>query len=439
MEEYIKELEDKIKEYMLSNKKELQIKGWYFGANKNTSIKVGMKNNELGGVYSCPKAEESIRGKIYIIWQDNRRSVAVLQSNTVKSFHKMIDLWRKASFAEAEGSDIYIEQQYPKVKLFDIEVNNMVYNNQEYLFDLLEAYHKELVGSEIKNIDASVSASTFQQYIYNSKGLAISNLSTSFSTYLYGDEIFGKSFINRRKISNEKKNQIISETAMRIHQLKNRKKLKSGEMDVLLLPEVTESFISHYLVNNLFGSHIVNKRSAFSQANFDKAEEVIRGDINLCINTTLPYNQGSYISTFEGVPGGEVLLLRNGKLQTPILDLKYAKKIKRKPTPIPAGKGSIHLYSTVMESYQDTISKIENGIIVCDLLGMHTQDATSGNYSLTAPNCIQVINGQLMGGCKAIISGNFLNALKEEYTKLGKIPMEDVPFILMKSKVTGES
>ncbi|KAB3537836.1 hypothetical protein F8154_02325 [Alkaliphilus pronyensis] len=436
--EYIKNLENKIKEYMVKSKGELQIKGWYYGANKNTSIKIGLKNNQLGGAYSCPRAEESIRGKIYIIWNDDRRSIAILQSNTARNFDKMVELWRRASYVEIEGADIYAAQKYPQVKLFDEEVNHLIYSDQDYLFELLDEYKNEFGSNGINDVNGSVSASSFQQYICNSKGLRICNRSTSFSTFILGDDIYGRSFISRKKICKPKKQQIIQDSITRINQLKTRIKISGGEMEVLLLPQVMESFIQHYLLNNLNGSNVVNKRSIFSLDNFNQEVEAIRKDMSLCINTITDYNQGSYISTFEGVPGGEAFLIKNGKLKTPILDLKHGKKANRKATPVPAGKGSIQFYSNDMVTLQEAIEQMDKGIIVCDLLGMHTQDPTSGNYSLTSPNSIYVENGRVIGGCKAVISGNIFKDLRSQHTKLGKINFEEIPFALIKSKVTGE-
>lgn len=423
---------------MSSSKENLKVKGWYFGINENVSIKAGVKNNQIGGVYSCPKAEEGTRGKVYVIWEDNRRSIASLDSSTLENFNRLVEIWRKSSFVDEEAPQIYKADVYPKVNLFDTAVHKLVYEDQSYIFNILEKYINNLCKRGINNIDASVSATSFQQHIRNSAGLQISNVATSFSTHVYGDEVYGKSYLSRRLIDDGEINYLIDNVASTVEGLKNPITIEGGIKDVLLLPEVAESFIKHYLISNLKGSQVYNRRSAFSMDDFNNNNLVMADHLNLNINTTIDFCQGAYISTFEGVPGGNFNFVEAGRLKSPILDLKYSNLMGLSPTPFPAGKGSTKLYSTKMKTYEELIKEMKDGVIVCDVLGMHTQDATSGNYSLTAPNCIRVENGELKEACKTVISGNFFEVLKQETTQLGTAPYEDNPCILLKSRVTGE-
>lgn len=436
--EYSLQLEKRLVEYQASSKQAYQIKGWYFGINRNVAIKAGMKNSQIGGVYGCPKAEEGTRGKLYIIWQDNRRSVASLDSTTIENFQRLIEIWRRSSFLDEAAPSIYKGDTYPNVKLFDREVHDLVYEDQTKLFDLLKQYKNVLTEQGIKNVDASVSASSFHQSIKNSEGLNIENLSTSFSTYVYGDEFYGKSYIKRRLINEIELQNLIEGTISTVHKLKNQKPIQGGTMEVLLLPEVAERFIGHYLINNLNGSQVFNRRSPFTSGDFNHHTTMIREDMNLGVNTVTDYCHGAYISSFEGVPGGKQQLIQKGRLLSPILDLKYAGLMELQPTPIPAGKGSIYFYTEEMDCIDQMVGKIKNGIIVFDVLGMHTQDAASGNYSLTAPNCIRVEDGIMKESCKTVITGNFFEALRDPSTVLGEMPFEDSPCLLIKSKVTGE-
>ncbi|WP_192929638.1 metallopeptidase TldD-related protein [Alkaliphilus serpentinus] len=434
--DYIKKLEKDLLEYMVKDKEDLQIKGWYFGINSSTSLKIGMKNNELGGPYSCPKAEDSIRGKIYIIWKDNRRSVASLESNTLNNIPRMMVYWRRASYMDEGAPDIYVDSQYPDVKLYDEEVHKMIDEDQDSLYDYLSNYKSQLLEGGLRNITATASASYFDHYIRNSQGLKIENRATSFSTSLYADETYGKSYISRRKLMKDRSQSFINQIASTVLSLRKKGTIEGGPMKILLMPEVTEAFILHYLLRNLQGSSVHNKRSAFLQGDFDEGKKVMAENLNLYLNTIEDYNQGSYISTYEGVAGGEIHLIKDGQLNSPILDLKYANKMNKKATPLPAGQGSLKFYGKKKENYQDTIDGMDKGIIICNLLGMHTQDATSGNYSLTAPNCMILEKGKIVGGCKAVISGNFFEALKDQETAIVELKGSEEPMLLMKSKIT---
>ncbi|WP_026478089.1 metallopeptidase TldD-related protein [Alkaliphilus transvaalensis] len=436
--DYVRQLENQLKEYMCKERENLQIKGWYFGINESVSIKAGVKNNHLGGVYSSPKAEEAMRGKLSIIWQDNRRSIVSLDSTTPQQFKGLIDTWRRSSYRDEQAAMIYKADDYPEVNLFDEEIYKLVHEDKSFIFDTLEQYVKELVDKGIKHVNASVSASSYHHHIRNSLGLEISNKATSFSTYVYGDETFGSSYLRRRLINQRELEHLINYTASNVNQLRDRGVIEDGEKEVLLLPHVAEAFIGNYLLNNFKGSQIYNNRSAFSKDDFQNNKSIMKEDFYLTLDTTKDFGQGSYISTYEGVPGGVVNLVEKGKIQSPILDLKYSNLMDLKPTPLPAGRGSSRLYSVNMKTFEELIEQIEDGIIVCDLLGMHTQDPTSGNYSLTAPNCIRVRKGEIIGACKAVISGNFFENIKQPTTELGLLPYEDQPCILMRSKITGE-
>ncbi|HBK59326.1 MAG TPA: peptidase, partial [Firmicutes bacterium] len=56
---------------------------------------------------------------------------------------------------------------------------------------------------------------------------------------------------------------------------------------------------------------------------------------------------------------------------------------------------------------------------VDSVLGMHTQDPTTGNYSLAVPDGIVVRDGQFAGAAKVVISGNFFSALSDADTRFG--------------------
>lgn len=436
--EYIDKLEDLLKAYMTLNKGNLQIKGWYFGVNRNTSITVGVKNNKIGEIYSCPKVQDGIRGKLYIIWHDNRRTVTSLDSASPEKFSRLIQLWRRSSFEDKDAPMIYKDSNYPEVKLFDHATNQLVCQDKSLAFDILEKYIEELNENGIKNVDGSVSAITSKQYIKNSAGLDLYTLSTSFSTYVYGDQVYGKSFSHRQVINKDELNNLIQKTISRTQNLKKRTSITGGKMKVILMPEVAEYFIGYYLLGNLSGNKVANRRSCFSIEDFRSQKKVIREDISLIVDGTRDYQQGSYVSTFEGVPSGRLNLIYQGKLNSPILDLKYAKKLGYRPTPIPAGRGSVSLQSRRINKFETLIKSIKKGIIIYDILGMHTQDSTSGNYSLTAPNCILVEGGEMKGGCKAIIAGNFFDALRQDNTELAYIEFENNPAIVMDSLVIGE-
>jgi len=427
-----------LKAYQRISGRDDQIKGWYFGLNEQLSVKAAMKNSELGGVYGAPKAEEAIRGKLCILWQDGKRTIAALDSSVLDHFDQFVPLWRRSAYEDPQSAPIYKAAHYPEVKLFDPQVDQWVHQGPQELLHLLREYRAGLEARGIKKVDASVSASTFDQVICNSEGLMIENQATSFSTYVYGDAIYGKSYLKRGMITPGEKQYFIDHTADVVRLVSGQRSIAGGHMKVLLAPSVTEALLHYYLLGNLGGRQVYHRKSAFSFENFVEKSAVIREDMTLELNTLVDYAQGSYISTYEGVPGGYLKIIAAGRLQSPLLDLKYGALMGMAPTPMAAGRGNLKFSSEKMMSWEALIGEMDQGIIVYDILGLHTQDITSGNYSLTAPNCVWVQNGELKMGCKAVIRGNFFESLRNPTTRIGGVPGEEGPCLLIDSSVIGE-
>ena len=44
---------------------------------------------------------------------------------------------------------------------------------------------------------------------------------------------------------------------------------------------------------------------------------------------------------------------------------------------------------------------------------LHTQDPTRGDFSVSAPQTLAIADGVLAGGVKAVLTGNFFEALRD--------------------------
>ena len=69
------------------------------------------------------------------------------------------------------------------------------------------------------------------------------------------------------------------------------------------------------------------------------------------------------------------------------------------------------------ESWAQLLSGADDAILVDSVLGMHTQDPTTGNFSLAVPDGIIMRAGQFAGAAKVVISGNFMKAMNEVDTR----------------------
>jgi predicted Zn-dependent protease len=67
------------------------------------------------------------------------------------------------------------------------------------------------------------------------------------------------------------------------------------------------------------------------------------------------------------------------------------------------------------KSRDDLISHMENGYIVHSVMGAHTANPTSGDFSVTTSTILKVVDGQIAGPIKqAGLSGNIAKALSKD-------------------------
>ena len=75
------------------------------------------------------------------------------------------------------------------------------------------------------------------------------------------------------------------------------------------------------------GGAVANGRSRFDGDDFKSGRRVFREDFSVETRPLVPLSLGSFGFTDEGVPAREVTLVENGRLVTPALGLKHARRL----------------------------------------------------------------------------------------------------------------
>ncbi|HNY13734.1 MAG TPA: metallopeptidase TldD-related protein, partial [Candidatus Wallbacteria bacterium] len=199
---------------------------------------------------------------------------------------------------------------------------------------------------------------------------------------------------------------------------------KGSQMTVVLTPQVADSFIKKYLMSNLYGKLVVEKQSRFNIEDFKSGEKVTRDDISVLFTQSDEDLEINNIPlTFEGVPVAPAYFIKNGRLNSPMLDLKYAKKAEMQPnaylTPemFQSSNYSVKIETGEYEAARAVISDLSEGLIIFGVLGMHTQDHTSGDFSISSPYAVRVVDGKPEGLAKVSLAGNFFEQLNHHNTK----------------------
>jgi len=412
-----------------SQKTNPRLKGWRFDLHWTDGLDIGVKNNQIGGPYSAPGYKQSISGEIYLVWEDFRFTAAKLEARVVEEFPDYLKLWEKTSYHDPDGVGIFTPASLPEVDLADAEAQAIIDRQVERPFELLSEGIHRLRQSGIRKVDARIKCFHDQRHLMNSDGFHLSYAQTPVEFYFIANDSYGKGYSEKKWPDAGDINRIIRETITVSQQLEEPCSATfSGSMTLILPPEMFETFINQFLIANLYGSLVLNRQSRFVLEDFQEHRPVIRDDLSLTINNLLPYRGSSYICTAEGVPGGTIVLIDGGKLQSPILNLKYAKKAGMNPTPVPPGGSGFFITGrNPFPQWEDVLNTIDRGLIIYSVLGMHTQDASSGHFSLTADQCLYVENGKIRGKTKAVINGDFILALNHRESQLFTVEGEDNP------------
>lgn len=403
------------------------LKDWRFNLHRTEGLDIGLKNNKIGGPYSAPSYKESISGDIYLIWEGRRFTSAKLDASVVADFPGWMALWEKTAYEDEDGVGLYHPDSLPRVQLADDAVNEVIDSRFDKAFQLLSMGLEELLAAGIRKLDGRIKCARDRRIFMNSRGFQVEYEQTPLSFYFVANDSYGKGYAEKKWPDAAAIRRVIEQTLSVGRLLTQPVNAEfSGPMTLIFPPEIFESFVEHFVVANLYGSLVVNRQSRFSLEDFQSGRQVLREDFGLTVNNLLPHRAGSYICTAEGVPGGEAAFIEAGCLRTPVLNLKYARKTGMAPTPLPSGM-FFFTGGQALPDEDQMLKTVERALIVHSVLGMHTQDSSSGQFSLTADQCLLVEAGRIKGKVKAVINGDFLAALNREDSRLYRVAGEDNP------------
>jgi PmbA protein len=190
----------------------------------------------------------------------------------------------------------------------------------------------------------------------------------------------------------------------------------TGDMIVLLEPMAFADIIENTFLTSLNSDNVQKGRSALT----GKLGNMIAHEkLSLKDDGTLSGGIGSASSDDEGTPSRINELLKNGTLNSFIYDCYTAGKEKRESTGN-AVRGSftstpsISVRNLIVDyPRSDILVETRNGVIVNSVIGAHTANPISGDFSVEARNSFIISDGEVASPIKSMmISGNFFELLK---------------------------
>jgi PmbA protein len=211
---------------------------------------------------------------------------------------------------------------------------------------------------------------------------------------------------------------IVSEAVFRTVSLLGARKPPTRRRTVLFDPWVAGEFFD--LIAGALSAETVQRGKSLFAGKLGKAVAS-----PLVSFTDDPRRRGGLASALfddEGVPTERKVMIEKGVLKDYFFDSYTARKAGRSSNGCagragykgPPGPLSSNFYlEPGRTSRADLIAGTEDGILAFELLGMHTADAISGEFSIGVSG-MAVEKGRLAGGIKnAMISGNLLDLLSK--------------------------
>lgn len=197
-------------------------------------------------------------------------------------------------------------------------------------------------------------------------------------------------------------------------------------MPVLLDPGVVDRYALDTLLFHLSGSSVALGESRFSAEDYRAGRQAFPERLSLRLDPLRPLGPGSYRATPEGVPAARCAYVERGRLVAPLLDLKFARRLALPPTPLPYDADALELECGPRLSWDEALAEPQV-VRVVSVLGIHTQDASSGDFSLSAPQALAYAGGRCVGRLRGTIGGNLFDALADPALRLVDVPGERVP------------
>ena len=397
------------------------IRDWQLQRTEACKLSLGIKDTEAGNIHAPLAMAESCNVRYLLIWSDGRLSRGLLERQ--QDARAEFEQSRAASYDDPDAAHVLGAATFPDVELFDEATARTAGGEVDAIASRLDRSRERLASIDAKTWSGSFSAAQSNSRLRTSAGLDVESAGTSCGWYLSLDGEIGDGFGARRPESEaefEQRLERLLET--RAHFQRDATSKGSGDQAVLLHPRVVESYVLSTLFQNLDGAAVAHDEGAFTRDQFGSDEAALRDDIDCGIDPLQPFLSGSYRFTGFGLPSAACQYVESGRLVQPILDIKYARRLERKPTPVPFGHDTVHFGPRQRLPYDGALQQTD--VIVHSVLGVHTQDRVSGDFSLSAPLSLAVSNGQVEGRVRGTISGNLWSLLRDESTQFVEFPGE---------------
>ena len=365
----------------------------------------------------------------------------------------------KENVLAIENNDIQFiyegDKEYKEISTYHEELEDIPADKLINIAISMEKEAKKYCNKVESFSGCSVSYSSGKYGIINSKGLNLSNKSNLLTAYVVPivkdlDKMYdGCGYVVAKSLNDVKPDKIakmgVDEALSKI----GGTSIASGNYKVIINNEAMVSLLSTFA--GIFSGDAVQKGLSLLK---DKEGEIIAADIvNLVDDPHLEDGLASVSFDDEGVATLKTYLIKNGKLNSLLHNLKTANKAGVKSTgngfkssyasPISVSPTNFYIEPGI-NSLEEMTKKINKGLIITDFAGLHSgANSITGDFSLAAKG-FYIEDGIKTHPVEQItVAGNFFTLLNniEEIGSDLKFPMSSggSPSIVIKElSIAGE-
>lgn len=415
------------------------IEAWSVFVSEACGVSLSVKDG-LGGSAHTPAKLSAGTGLHYkLVWADGRLSRGRLERmeyETPAALDLSLQRARASAFDDPDACDVAGPTEFPDPELFSDTTATYAEGEAQPLYERMEQVAERVRQSGAKNWSGSAWARRGSAQLHTSRGLHIEGRGTRCGWSAWLDGRLGDGYDGRRLDDADAFENRFAMLARRSQAAAREAATDTAlEQIVLLQPSVVERMVLGTLFAALGGASVTHGEGAFRIDDFSSGKPVTREDLSLSFDPTRDDRVGSYRFTSEGIPAAPTSLIDEGRLVQPILSLKYARKLALPATPFPQDVDTVSFVLGKPLHESEAFEAATGGVQIFSVLGLHTLDGSSGDYSLSAPHALALDKSGPVGRRSCTLSGNLYEALRDPRTRTVTIPGEPIPGLLIHAHV----
>jgi PmbA protein len=387
-----------------------------------TSTKIESKDQQVESLSRAEDVGLSIR-----VIKENRSGFSYTTSLERFAIEKAVESAIEVARFMPEDPDLafheFSSSAYPNVDAFDQTGLNVTMGEKVAIAKKLEQICRQS-DPRIKNIrSAALSENHYEVHMLDSHGGDLQHGGTLFSASISckaeqdGDSQMGHDFSFSNYLDQLKISDVGVLAAQRATELLGAKEAPTMSCPAVLRNSVVASLID-FISSSFSAEQILKGRSMLAGKT---GERLFSEHITLVDDGLLPGGYGTSPFDGEGVPCGKTILVDGGFIKGTLYDSYYAKKAgvhstgnAQRSIKSPPSIGLNNLYLQAgRKDFDKLLDGISNGILITQLMGVHTANPVTGDFSLGASGILIEI-GKLTRPVRGFaVAGNVLGVFKK--------------------------